>query len=637
MTRRVPVSVSVLALLAMVFSVFSVISAASAEPCGPGVEAIRVDGDILCTHGDDEPPAGVDTTELPSTDELLEARFGVDDADEIPAEEVPGDPYVAAAGTVACIGDGVTGARVQLVYARAGNVPSRYSSVLPLLRQYASDADDIINVSAGRVGQGRRVRYVTNNSCLPEVLNITLSNTGDDSFGNMVSELRAKGLNAKDRKYLVFMDAAVGICGLGQVYMNDRGDEYNPNNHGYWVNGVQQGSAMFARVDASCWQYAAAHEMLHNLGAVQNSAPNSSGAGHCTDEVDVMCYRDTSTTVTRQVCSRAGQVDCNNNDYFHPNPNSGSYLDTNWNVARSRYLASGQAPPPPATTTVTVPSSGYAGVPWPVRVDVATSGASVVWSSTRSECWFAGPRRKVTTWTCPATSLGTGQITVHVTEDGMTTPYAYDVTLVRPDSKLKTSANFRASDRRFRAGKTISLKGRFVANSSGAGVAGLSVVVEGRKGRTSPWRTIKATKTRRNGVVRVPATPMRHKDFRVRAKANRTWAGQRSNLDHTTVSTNLDVAVNSTMVAGFSGSTIRRNTKLTIAGKVTPNKAGRNIRLQRYRNGAWRTIRSKDLTAKSRYNFGFTPDRRGKFKLRVLKPADRANTRSARVIRFTVG
>lgn len=332
MTRRVPVPLSVLALLATVFSVFGAIAAPSAEACGAGVETVRVGNDILCTHGDDEPPAGVDTTELPTTDELLEARYGSESPAEIPAEEVPGEPYVVPAGTVACIGDGVTGARVQLVYARASNVASRYSNVLPLLRQYASDADDIINVSAGKVGEGRRVRYVTNNSCLPEVLNVTLSTTGDDSFGNMVTELRDEGLTSADRKYLVFMDAAVGICGLGEIYLNDRGDELNPNN---------TGRAMYSRVDTSCWQHAAAHEMLHNLGAVQNTAPNSSGAGHCTDEVDVMCYKDTSTTVVRQVCSRAGQVDCNNNDYFHPNPNSGSYLDTKWNVARSRYLAGG--------------------------------------------------------------------------------------------------------------------------------------------------------------------------------------------------------------------------------------------------------------------------------------------------------
>ncbi|HVL33767.1 MAG TPA: hypothetical protein VM600_09345, partial [Actinomycetota bacterium] len=36
--------------------------------------------------------------------------------------------------------------------------------------------------------------------------------------------------------------------------------------------------------------------------------------------------------VTKQVCNRAGQVDCNNDDYFHPAPRAGHYLRTHWNV-----------------------------------------------------------------------------------------------------------------------------------------------------------------------------------------------------------------------------------------------------------------------------------------------------------------
>ena len=627
MTRRIPVPLSVLALLATIFSVFGAIAAPSAEACGEGVESNRVGGETLCAH-EDEAPAGVDTTDLPTTDELLEARFGSDSPAEVPAEEVPGEPYVAPAGTVACIGDGVTGGRVQLVYARAGNVASRYSSVLPLLRQYASDADDIINVSAGRVGEGRRVRYVTNNDCLPEVTNVELSNTGDDTFGNMVTELRNKGLNSPDRKYLVFVDAAVGICGLGEVYLNDRGDELNPNN---------TGRAMYARVDASCWQYAAAHEMLHNLGAVQNTAPNSSGAGHCTDEVDVMCYRDTSTTVTRQVCSRAGQVDCNNNDYFHPNPNSGSYLDNKWNVARSRYLAGGDAPPPPPRTTVTVPSSGYAGVPWAVRADVATAGATVAWSSTRTECWFDNPQQAVTAWTCPATAGDTGQITVNVTENGITTPYSYPVSLVTPATKLAVSANFSSSANRIVAGQTTTLRGRFLAMGTGAPLAGLPVVVEARDRNSSTWNVIATDKTTRDGVVRMDVAPTRNKSYRMRSTVNNTWASTTTTVADVSVSTKLKTTVNSKIISNFSNDYLRPRTELTIAGSVSPNKAGRPIKLLRYRNGEWRTIRDKDLTARSTYRFTFTPRRAGTYKLRVVKPGDRRNIRSRRGFRFTVG
>ena len=77
MTRRPPLLLMILALAAPLFGVVSAVAAPDAPECGPGVEALEVDGFWLCTHGNDTPPAGVDTTELPSTDELFEGRYGV--------------------------------------------------------------------------------------------------------------------------------------------------------------------------------------------------------------------------------------------------------------------------------------------------------------------------------------------------------------------------------------------------------------------------------------------------------------------------------------------------------------------------------------------------------------------------------
>ena len=626
MTRRPPALLLILALLAAGFSVGSALVVTPAEACGPTVEAVRVGNDILCTHGDDEPPAGVDTTELPTVDELLVARFGTDEPQEIPAEEVAGEPLVAAAGSVKCIGNGTDGARVQLVYAHASNQSNRYAAVLPLLRQYASDADDIINVSAGRVGNGRRIRFVTNESCQPVVLNVTLSSSGDDSFGNMVSELRDLGLNGADRKYLIFADAAVGICGLGEVYTNDRGDQDNPNN---------MGRAMYARVDTACWRHAAAHELLHTLGAVQNSAPNSTGAGHCTDEVDVMCYRDTSTTVTRLVCDRAGQVDCNNNDYFHPNPKANSYLDTRWNVARSRYLASDEAPPAPTVTTVSVPTTGYAGVAWPVSVSVPSADATVVWSSTRTSCWFANPRARSTFWTCPATNRGGGEITVTVTENGITTPYTTPVKLLTPTTKKKVSVNSSLSRRSVAAGQLVSIRARFYDLTSGSPVVGLPVAVESRDLYTNTWRTVSRTATNRNGFVRGGGYPTRHKIYRVRSLATPTWVTDKS-FNTVSVRTQIRSLVNSRLVAGYTRTVVNSRDSIVVAGQVSPNKANQAITLYRYAGGRWSPVSTKRLTSTSRYWFRYNPRRDGRLALRVVKPADRVNSQSSRILRFYV-
>jgi hypothetical protein len=143
-------------------------------------------------------------------------------------------------------------------------------------------------------------------------------------------------------------------------------------------------------VDSGCWNGStAAHELMHNLGGVQRSAPNTSGAGHCVDEYDVMCYSDAPNYPTMVIrcpqTSHNARFDCNHDDYYHTNPGSGTYLDTQWNAANSRYLL--LAPPgtvtPAATATPTVtgtpPTSTptmTATPPTPTRTATRPPGAS---------------------------------------------------------------------------------------------------------------------------------------------------------------------------------------------------------------------------------------------------------------------
>ena len=616
MTRRPPALLLSLVLVAALFAAGSALAAGN-SPCGAGVESIRVADGWLCTHGNDVPPAGVDTTELPSVGDLLEARFGEDSMPEVVAATEGGEDALTAAATVACAGDGTSGPRTQLIYARASNVANRYSSVLPLLRQYAADADDQVNVSASRVGQGRRIRYVTNVTCEPEIMNVTLTESGDDTFSNMISELQAKGLTSPDRKYVVFMDAAVGICGLGQVYLNDRGDQLNPNN---------TGRAMFARVDTSCWQHALAHEMLHTMGAVQNSAPNSSGAGHCTDEIDVMCYRDTANTVIRQVCGdRAGTVDCNNDDYFHPNPRANSYLDNKWNVARSRYLAGEASTPLPAVTTVSIPASGHTGIGWSVRADVSTEDATVVWSSTRDECWFANPQAKSTTWTCPAGTVGEAQVSVMVTENGIMTPYMQDVEFTIPAAPIQTAVTMTPSDSSTVSGQTIKLNGTVTQASTMARIAGLQVRVSARPKGSNTWTRIGDAVTNRSGAIHYEVAPTRNMYYRFTNTGTNVWDTSNSTAQLVNVKARMTTKLNSKLVAGLYTRTARTT---RISGTISPNKAGQKVQLKRYRDGRWRVIKEKRITSRSRFSFDYTPRRSGRHLLMVVKPADRRNVRT---------
>ena len=123
------------------------------------------------------------------------------------------------------------------------------------------------------------------------------------------------------------------------------------------------------------WDFSATtllHELMHTLGAVQNDAPHTSGAGHCFDRSDVMCYNDggpyylgpdgvkgtaddgriknfcTDDNYLNQYDAR---VDCGwqttnsgqlptltGEDYWDPSGGS-DYLRTHWNTASSRFLS----------------------------------------------------------------------------------------------------------------------------------------------------------------------------------------------------------------------------------------------------------------------------------------------------------
>lgn len=101
------------------------------------------------------------------------------------------------------------------------------------------------------------------------------------------------------------------------------------------------------------------HEITHTLGGVANDAPHSTGAGHCTDQADIMCYADGGprNTMSTLCPALSGAInaafDCGQDDYFSPTPTPGSYLATHWNVYDSAFLepalpvAVGGDPPAP--------------------------------------------------------------------------------------------------------------------------------------------------------------------------------------------------------------------------------------------------------------------------------------------------
>jgi Calx-beta domain-containing protein len=351
MSRRVPSTGRVGAALAALFLFGFPAAPASPSPsagapealaCG-GLQAIPLaGGQLMCTHGPDPAPDGVDPT-------VPQPLAGGGHPQGLLFPDPSGGPRGAvanAAPTIACYGDGESGNRVQAVYAVPADRPDRYDKVLGSIRLWAAEMDTVFQQSAAKSGGSRRIRFVTDSGCNLVVQRVRLSDKGDDTFNNTIAELHAQGFDHPDRKYVVWTDA-ITLCGIATYYVDDQFGTSNANNGRPGVPGA------IARIDSGCWGQASkgqsveAHELMHNLGAVQPSAPNASPAGHCRDDSDRMCYQDGSVTtlLTRCPTDQEALFDCDGDDYFSTAPPPGNYLADHWNTAASSFLSGAATDP----------------------------------------------------------------------------------------------------------------------------------------------------------------------------------------------------------------------------------------------------------------------------------------------------
>lgn len=355
--------------------------------CGAGFQ-ITGDGHADhrhgCTHGPDPAPQGVDPQRRDGT--LAAAAAAEGDV-----------TTAAAAGGVPCYGDGQSGNRVEAIYAYSAGGPSRYSTFLPSVRGWAAEVDRVFASSAAKTGGVRHVRFVTDANCNLAVRSVALSPEGIADIGNTINELQRLGFSRSDRKYLVWVDANV-YCGISQIIPDDSPGQTNANNGRF--------PGMVSRIDNGCWgvvgRSVEAHELMHNFGGVQASAPRSTAANHCVDGAEVMCYADGSGAPMQSVCpsTHSNLFDCGDNDYFSVAPPVGSYLGTHWNAANSSFLTSQVATAPPSTPPAWTPwtsqgappgglASGVDATSWGTgRIDVVARGADdALWHAWRDGAW----------------------------------------------------------------------------------------------------------------------------------------------------------------------------------------------------------------------------------------------------------
>jgi hypothetical protein len=308
--------------------------------------------------------------------------------------------------------------QIKVVYVYATDQPHDFDRWKDALQ---ADVSRIEQFLALQTGGRRALRFDMGTDCGPQYLDIqsvalphdrSYYIAGDDetNFFNLAADVHAVVGN-DTRDVFVLGDGLTtpgaptaspdqGVWGIAQVSPDDRMGNSNESNSG-GLTGMML-TPPGTNPDPVDWQPTVMlHEITHNLGGVQQSAPHSTPFSHCWDGRDVMCYADGSTgsqPYTTSVCDFVGGAipqtyDCDHDDYFSPDPAPGSYLATHWNVYTSAFMGTcsqlGMACGSHIVTTVPVNTA------LPTVTGSAQRGA-VLAASTGT--WFNTPQTYLAQW-----------------------------------------------------------------------------------------------------------------------------------------------------------------------------------------------------------------------------------------------
>jgi hypothetical protein len=262
-----------------------------------------------------------------------------------------------------CYGNGVNGNRVQLVYAYAEGTPNRAGEIVPrILKEWTPYMEGTFRATSREQGREIGIRFHAPGCKLSvDVVKVSAAaaDPTDGNFGPIVDAIYRQGYDKFSRKYLVWFDGpSGGPCGVGTaltlavppVGAFDNPTPINPNNFGQtpvlpsYALAYRSPTAIAGSTSNPCWgdgkmgALTESHELLHTLGAVQQSSPNATGFGHCRDENDIMCYPEGGVKTFLRCSSRLELLDCGQDDYFSARTTLTGYLATHWNIATSSFL-----------------------------------------------------------------------------------------------------------------------------------------------------------------------------------------------------------------------------------------------------------------------------------------------------------
>lgn len=350
---------------------------------------VLVSASPALAHGDDDPEHRDTRDALAPMDLLSTVRTVAQSADD----EDGGLPDTWC-GTERTTDDSVHNAflvtqpQFKVVYAYPADRPNHFAQWKDALQLDVSLIGRFMGAQSGGL---KTPRFDMGTDCGPEYLDIqTVALPAGraayvDDFDALTAAVEPYlGSPGGPRNVLVLADTLSSYSpgtwwGLGMRWADDRAGSGNLSNRGdEWAAlWIPDGEPTPGTAADGFWPEGMLHEMSHNMGAVQESAPHSSGYGHCWDGFDVMCYYPDGPNprhVMTYECPAIPGVmnqgyDCGNDDYFNVAPAAGSYLATHWNLYDDVFMAECVDIAPACGGTVTTP---------PPRPPVSTSAPLVL-------------------------------------------------------------------------------------------------------------------------------------------------------------------------------------------------------------------------------------------------------------------
>ena len=195
-------------------------------------------------------------------------------------------------------------AQFKVVYAYASDRPSRFAAWKDALQ---ADVSLISRFMGAQSGGRKAPRFDMGTSCGPDYVDVQVVALpgARATYANNLAALKSAvaaqvpAVLGEPRNTIVLADRMSNTpagywTGIGESYVSEARGSSSPHNNGglfaaLWVPDAE--AAPGASPDG-WWAEGMLHELSHNLGAVGDSAPHSSGFGHCFDGYDVMCYPD---------------------------------------------------------------------------------------------------------------------------------------------------------------------------------------------------------------------------------------------------------------------------------------------------------------------------------------------------------